>query len=63
MSVDDLDDLDPARAPEVTDAQIEAEQAMDEGETEEAMEQDEMESIDEGAMDEESDGGMDSDEA
>jgi hypothetical protein len=52
MSVDNLGDLDPERA---LDAQIEAEECMDEGEAEEA--------VDEGAMDEEPDGGMDSDVA
>jgi hypothetical protein len=56
MSVDDLDDLDPKRAPEFVDAQIKAEEYMDEAEVSE-------EAMDEGAMDEGSDEGVDSDEA
>jgi hypothetical protein len=71
-AADDLHDLDPERAPELVDAQIEAEQAMGEGEAEQAMDEGEAEeamdeakvseeSIDEEAMDEESDGDVDSD--
>jgi hypothetical protein len=63
-AAEDLDDLDPERAPDLVDAQIEAEEAMDEGEAEQAVDESEAEeSIDEGAMDEGSDGDMDSDEA
>jgi hypothetical protein len=63
MSASDLNDLDPERAPELVDAQIEAEQAMDEGEAEEAMDEGEAEeAMDEGAMDEGSDGCVDSDD-
>jgi hypothetical protein len=72
-AAEDLDDLDPERAPELVDAQIEAEQAMDEGEAEQAMDEGEAEeaidegeeaeeATDEGAMDEGSDGDVDSDE-
>ncbi len=54
--LDDLDDLDPERAPEFVDAQIEAEEHMNEAEVSE-------EAMDEGAMDEGSDEGVDSDKA
>ncbi len=56
MTVDDLDDLDPERAPEFVDAQIEADMAAEEAEVSE-------EAKDEGAMDEGSDEGVDSNEA
>ncbi len=64
ISVDDLGVLDPERAPESVDAQIEAEECTDEAEvSEEAMDEGEaQEAKDEGAMDEESDGDVDSDE-
>jgi hypothetical protein len=50
-AAEDHDDLDPERAPELVDAAIEAEQAMDEGEAEEPIGED--------VMDEGSDGDVD----
>jgi hypothetical protein len=59
MSVDDLGDLDPERAPEFVGAQIEAEKCMDEAEESDDMDED----MDEDEVAKESDEGVDPDEA